>query len=634
MTKHNFNIKISQDKVSTDILRFNYYAGEDFTNFSEFNSIIETFDLQKRCIQTIRSSKEMLSNNENNFCTNLRNAAINPGGWQSWAPGFEILSNQKQLSLKTKFIPQFNCYNTVPGTEKKDYSKKNILAQFVTIFRIENQYFVIASTGNVNDRNLIQEEKSSQDFFTPPVQFVINRKKMECKVTVVDSKKSYKKNELVAQLCFFFANSFKEAKDKIKILYGSADKNDKNWSNRFESTLHLGDFIQGWESWYNHYANINEKLILDDLNSLTNTTNIISLNKKETDNPCVFQIDDGWEISLGDWDWNENRFPSKPEELVQKIREKNYVPGLWIAPFIIDLRSSTAKNHPDWLLRDKKGKPIIAGMNPLWGEIHCNILKTLPASFYCLDLSNQEVLEHLDKLMDKAINKWGFEYLKLDFLYAGMLNGKFKNGGSAFEHYGKAINILTKRTTSKQGRKICYLGCGAPFEMSFRNFPLFRIGCDTREHWDDQLGKKINWNGRASAFLNMQDTIGRNLWNKTIFLNDPDVLFIRNENCSLDEQEKLLIATICFMFGSQMMYSDDPETSSSQEEIKLAEKILKLKKEFCGKEFEAIAIKKNVYKVNSISQNKSYILNIADKDYLIKDKSFVVRKHSAIELSN
>ncbi|MCR5613569.1 glycoside hydrolase family 36 protein, partial [Treponema sp.] len=433
----------------------------------------------------------------------------------------------------------------------------------------------------------------------------------------------------------------------------------------FDSTLHLGKTPQGWESWYNHYADINEALILDDLESLGSTENIISLNrksensvrekkdsrpasdkkntsskadKKNTDaenSPCIFQIDDGWEKALGDWEWNLSRFPSGGKKMASTIKSKGYIPGLWLAPFIIDLRSDTARRHPEWILCDEKGKPVSAGYNPLWGANFGKDQPGFPGTFYCLDLSNEDVLTHLDKLMDTVINKWGFEYLKLDFLYAGMLNGNFVNEGAAYEHYDKAVKILTKRKVSDDGAKICYLGCGAPFEASFNDFPLCRIGCDTLEHWEDKRSVKMNWNGRTSCYLNMQDSIGRNIWNRTIFLNDPDVIFIRKNNCSLTDSEKKLVAIVAFLFGSQLMYSDDPASSSSPEEVKLAKEILAIKDELKNIQPCATLIEKRAYLITDEAESKEsakkkFILNLSDKTLSFEGLS--VPAHSAANL--
>ena len=55
------------------------------------------------------------------------------------------------------------------------------------------------------------------------------------------------------------------------------------------------------------------------------------------------------------------------------------------------------------------------------------------------------------------------------------------------------------------------------------------------------------------------------MWNKIIFVNDPDVIFIRKNNCSLTDDEKRLIALAAILFGNQIMYSDDPGKAGEYE---------------------------------------------------------------------
>jgi len=443
-------------------------------------------------------------------------AWINAGGWQSWNPAFETEPGKKQAALKNVAIKAWNTWLTFPGSKFK-YSKKNVLAQFVTYLRWGDKYLILASTNSL-DKQL------------PPVQFVIDRKENTVLVEIADKGKHWSKGEAIAQIELCVADNYFTAKRFMEKVFGSSNKDSQYYTKRFDSIQFLGKNALGWESWYNHYEKINEKLILDDLEALGNTENLIKVaaNSEQFTKP-VFQIDDGYQISLGDWEWNDKLFPSGPQAITQKISDAGYVPGLWIAPLIIDLRSQVAAEHADWLLRDKQGNLIPAGFNPRWGA---------NSIYYCWDLNKPEVLDLLDKLMDKAINTWGFRYLKLDFLYAGMLDGVRKNGGAAYEHFNKAMAVLTSRKQDKNGNPVTYLGCGNPMELSYNYFPLSRIGCDTLQHWESKLMKFIKWNGRTSAYLNMKDTLGRALWNKTVFANDPDVIFIRKENCTLTTKKK------------------------------------------------------------------------------------------------
>lgn len=522
-------------------------------------------------------------------------AWINTGGWQSWNPGFETEPGKKQAALKNKVIRAWNTWLTFPGTKYKP-SKNLVLSQFITYFRWDNQYLLFISCNSLNNQ-------------LPPVQFIINRRQNTVTVELADKGKSWKKDDVIAEIEVYKANCYFEAKAFIESLFGSSNKKSQNYTNRFDQIQFLGQNALGWESWYNHYEKINESLILEDLSALATTENLIKVSSQSSQfqNP-VFQIDDGYQLNLGDWEWNEKLFPSGPVAITEKITKAGYVPGLWIAPFIVDLRSNTACQHPDWLLRDKNGHLVPAGYNPRWGS---------NAIYYCWDLSKPEVLQFIDNLMDKAINTWGFRYLKLDFLYAGMLLGECKNG-AAFEHFNKALSILTSRKQDKNGNPVTYLGCGNPMELSFNYFPLSRIGCDTLQHWESKLMKFIGWNGRTSAYLNMKDTLGRALWNKTVFANDPDVIFIRKENCSLTDEEKLLIATVNILFGSQIMYSDDPAKCTSPEEIELTNKIARIIELFKDEEFAVQQTASDVYKVWSKSGKYQGELSLVKNNHYVR----------------
>lgn len=530
---------------------------------AEKNTILDTLDLS-----LLVDSKKY----------KLKNAWINVGGWQSWNPGFEIEPGRKQPALKCHFINGWNKYLVFPESKFRP-SKNCVLGQFVTYLRWENFYIVFASVGNVND-------------CLPPVQFIFNRKNNTVSFEIYDKGKYWTKGELQSKIEIYISSSYFECKNKLTEIFDCG---------QFNQLFSLGNNPAGWESWYNHYANIDEKMILDNLYALTNTDNIIS---KGNYTSKIFQIDDGWEQSLGDWDYRKDKFPNGLKSIVEKIEQKGFIPGLWLAPFIIDSRSKTALEHPEWLLKDLQGKLIISGFNPLWGE---------KGNFYCLDLSNDEVLEHLCSIIDRVINEWGFRYLKLDFLYAGMFYGSFKNPEAAYKIYTNAIKILTSKTKTSSGKSVNYLGCGIPFESSFKYFPLSRIGCDTLEHWKNKKLRLINWNGRNEAYLNLKDTLGHALWDKTIFANDPDVVFIRENNCSLTKNEKILISCVNSFFGSQFMYSDDPSKKETEAEIIIRNEMLELMEKYKNEKLGITQIKKDLYEIFNSEGVKIAKLDIGKK---------------------
>ena len=507
----------------------------------------------------------------------VKDAWINLGGWQSWNPGFEIPPQKKQPSLTCRMIKGWNQYLVFPNSTFKPDSN-TVLAQFVTYLRWDDFYLVFASVGNIA-RTL------------PPVQFIFDRSSNIVTVEICDKGNDWRRDDITAQIEIFTAESFFECKDKLREIFGGL---------QFSSISALGKTPAGWESWYNHYANINEKLIIEDLAALTQTENIISSGKYSSK---IFQIDDGWEQALGDWQTRSDRFPAGFKPIVEKIEDVGFIPGLWIAPFIIDSRSKTATEHPDWLLRDERQKLITAGYNPLWGK---------NGSFYCLDLSNDSVLNHLDNLMKTIIDDWGFRYIKLDFLYAGMLMGDYATPTASYKIYNRALKTITSRLKNSSGKPVFYLGCGVPFELSFKYLPLSRIGCDTYEHWTNKLARMLNWNGRNEAYLNLKDTLGHALWDGTIFANDPDVIFIRSENCSLTQEEKLLIAKTNSLFGSQFMYSDDPGKSGPAEHS-LEHQFLEFREKIAGKEFGLTQIQEDIFKIFDKEKTMEGTINLRSR---------------------
>lgn len=491
----------------------------------------------------------------------IKDAFINVGAWQSWNPGFEIEPGKKQDSLKNLCIKNWNKWLVFPESKFKP-SKKIVLSSFLSYLRFDDFYLLLMSVGNISNK-------------LPPLQFIIDRKTAKVTLEIADKGKNWNKGELQAQIEIITASSFVNAKNTILAYFGRPMK----------------EKFLGWESWYNYYEKIDENKILSELNQINQSPNLIKLAGQEfPEFKKVFQIDDGWQISLGDWNCNTKLFPSGLKSLTQKIEENGYIPGIWCAPLIIDIRSMFAIEHPDYILRDKKGNLVKAGWNPRWG---------VNGIYYCLDLSHDGVQKHLKNLMNKIINEWGFRYIKLDFLFAGMLYGSFAKNNAAYENFHIVSKILTEIKKNNDGKDIYYLGCGMPMEMGFKNFPLSRIGCDTYEHWDNSFMRRIRWNGRASAYLNLKDTLGKALWNGTVFQCDPDVIFIRTNKCSLTLEEKKIIAFVNSVFGSQIMFSDNLNLTTEEEKITLD--ILDVIKQYQKENFSIKYLGNDLYQVQSLN---------------------------------
>ena len=291
-----------------------------------------------------------------------------------------------------------------------------------------------------------------------------------------------------------------------------------------------------WCSWYSFYTQISEENLGTVLHNLG-------------DLPFdVFQVDDGWQRAIGDWDANK-KFPDGMDTLAVQIRRTGRTPGLWLAPFIVTPSSTLYRQHPDWLLRDKKRNLVSAGFN--WGE-----------PLYVLDLTNSDVLNWLSILMRK-IRKWGYDYIKLDFLYAGALSGMRQEPISREEAYRQGLEAMRVALGDAY-----LLTCGAPIIPSLGLCDALRVGPDVASHWksyrDDILLQNFTIPGTRNA---IRTTVNR-LWLKPLLHIDPDVAYFAKEKNTLnDEQAQMLqnLALVCDYKAT----SDNPSWLGTEERTKL-----------------------------------------------------------------
>lgn len=284
-----------------------------------------------------------------------------------------------------------------------------------------------------------------------------------------------------------------------------------------------GNKIFGYTSWYNYYQNINESIILRDLEGLDKRFNL-------------FQIDDGYETFVGDWlDVDKSKFPNGLKPIVDKIHEKGYKAGIWLAPFVAETNSKIYKEHQDWFKLNEDGTMAKCGSN--W------------SGFYALDLDNNEVRDYIKKCLNYYV-ELGFDFFKLDFLYASMIAPTF---GKSRAQMSKESYQLVRDTLKDK----LILGCGANCFSSYGLFDYLRIGPDVSLKFDDIWYMRHMHRERISTKVTLQNTIYRSIFNKHLFLNDPDVFLLRKDNISLNEEQKNSLITINALFGSVLMTSDN-----------------------------------------------------------------------------
>jgi alpha-galactosidase len=517
------------------------------------------------------------------------------GPWQSWSPGWELAPGERFFP-KVRLIPLLRKLSAAPWdmgpngnaprkTASNLSSSGEVTGSFIMYLRAGNRYLVVA---DVSESGM------------PPVCFFISRDRQLIRAALYVGAENVPNENLVAELRVFMAHGYFNFKDEIKNLY--YDDRFKPLEFLCKGQTGVGFRPGGYCSWYNHYTKIDEKTILSDLEGLVSTDNLISLRYLKKGMPGIFQIDDGWELAVGDWEIDSVKFPRGLKYVAERIEAAGLIPGLWLAPFLLTRKSRLFRERPEWLFSIKRGKPVEAGWNPNWDGV-----------FYCLDLSRDDVTEYLRSLMNRVIDDWGFRYIKLDFLYAGFLSGE-NNRGRVAEYYERAVALLTERTKNAAGLPLACLGCGLPLGASYRHFPLSRIGTDTKESWDWPIAKFIRHEGRPSALLSLRETISRSFMNGTVYINDPDVVFLRSENCALNETEKECIALVNFLFAGQIMCSDN-FSALCKTDLSLIKRINNLSDGLEGDEYGATALEKDVFLLESRSGKISGLINLRNKPF-------------------
>lgn len=292
----------------------------------------------------------------------------------------------------------------------------------------------------------------------------------------------------------------------------------------------------GWCSWYHFYTHLSETDVRANLQTI--------LEQQETLPIQLVQIDDGFESQIGDWFSFKPEFPNGVKPLAEEISQEGLLPGLWLAPFIVHPKSRLAKEHPDWLLRKANGKPANAGF--VWNALD-----------YGLDLTVPEALDYACSVVRTASKDWGYPYLKLDFLYAAALAGRYKDPTvTRAQVLRKGMEAIREAV----GKEVTILGCGAPLGSMLGLIDANRIGADVSGDW------RPNFNGIGFLFRNepampsarnsIRNILTRASLHQHWWINDPDCLLIRpNTRLTLDEVRSL--ASVIALTGGSLLVSDD-----------------------------------------------------------------------------
>lgn len=465
-------------------------------------------------------------------------------------PKVEI--SEVKLSVDTKYNysndSRFFANGFQSWTDTKEFTKNERMANLGLVGKsFFGKHFGMKYVG---DYTFVEEEQNAGEFHAFSFCYIRNGKELDLFGSLSD-RTGYtiihsNMNENILSFTKDLEGIVISSAYEILDLYMTSGDYDTVFDSYFD-TLQIKPItdkkIKGYTSWYNYYQNINEKVIIRDLASMTKYKELIN----------TFQIDDGFETAVGDWFSIDNeKFPNGLKPIVDKIHNEGLDAGLWLAPFGAQKSSKLAADHPDWLIKDEKGKPICVGVN--WG------------GFYALDIYNNDVRQYIKSVFNTVLNDWGFDLVKLDFLYATAILPR--NNKTRAEIAYDTIDLLRECVGDKK-----ILACGVQQMPCFGKVEYMRIGADMALGWKHNLLRRNMHREDVSTPNAIHNSIYRRCLNKRAFLCDPDVFLLRRDNIKFNFEQQKLLSKLIKLLGS-VLFTSDNIADYNDEQMKVFKDVL------------------------------------------------------------
>jgi alpha-galactosidase len=277
----------------------------------------------------------------------------------------------------------------------------------------------------------------------------------------------------------------------------------------------------GWCSWYQYFASVTPAGVRANLA-------LAAAHGLE-----VVQIDDGYQSEIGDWLAPRPAWAEGTAAVADHIRAAGLRAGVWTAPFLAGEHSRLLSDHPEWALQPAMHNPV------WWG-----------GWALALDTTNPAVLDHITSTM-AALRDQGFDYHKVDFLYAAALPAKRSCTRA------ESLRLGLEAVRLGIGDDAFLLGCGSPFGPAVGIVDAMRVSPDVTTAWEPKaplpgLYEAASSCGNAIAASRLRAPLHRRLW-----INDNDCLLLRPTRTELDAGQRRHLAATIAAGGAFTVVSDD-----------------------------------------------------------------------------
>ena len=252
-------------------------------------------------------------------------------------------------------------------------------------------------------------------------------------------------------------------------------------------------------SWYHYFRAVSA-------NSVTSLARTVAANREAIDMP-VIQIDDGFEITGGDWRPN-GQFPDGLAPVAKEINAAGATAGVWFAPMCVLPGTAVHDQNPGWLQRDVAGKIVESGT--AWGDGGRWLDPSLPETrAWMADILREHWLK-------------GYNYFKIDFNVFNAVSRQLPEGARPADPRLtrlQAMRELYRAYREAIGPDAYLLGCIGFNRLAVGFADACRIGPDSVPPWDSAQPCCLHDCVQATA----RSAVA----NRILFTCDPDVTYTR-----------------------------------------------------------------------------------------------------------
>lgn len=174
-----------------------------------------------------------------------------------------------------------------------------------------------------------------------------------------------------------------------------------------------------YDTWKPFLDTINEKTVINCIDGLKNT------------GADLFVIDVGWYDLTGNYNVNKNKFPNGLKFLCDYSRKSGMRPGLWFSVASINANSDIAKQHPEWMIKDKNDS--IANLHSMGtstaGSGWADALRTMSLGSPYYDYFKQIVRSYIKEL-NLAYIKFDLSIVLSAYVHEPARSGDYETNGT------------------------------------------------------------------------------------------------------------------------------------------------------------------------------------------------------------